>query len=103
MKDLSHDSIDIDYKEYIDDPIDFKKSKHIILNSKVLMFKYLKFLFLVDKNFQDEKYSSMTDAIKDMRLVFLNCYKFYGTKSDYTLKSLKLEELFEHKIGDLDE
>lgn len=44
----------------------------------------------------------MTDAIKDIRLVFLNCYKFYGTKSDYTLKSLKLEELLEHKIAGLD-
>lgn len=30
LKDVSQDSIDIDYKEYIDDPIDFNKSKYII-------------------------------------------------------------------------
>lgn len=38
-----------------------------------------------------------------MRLVFLNCYKFYGTKSDYTYKSLELEELLENQISCLNE
>lgn len=105
LKDLSDDSIDIDYKEYVDDPIDFKKSKYIMFIPLVLLFNCNTFLFLfqVENKFQDEKYSSMTDAIKDIRLVFLNCYKFYGTRSDHTLKSLKLEKLFERKIGDLDE
>lgn len=45
----------------------------------------------------------MTDVIKDIRLVFLNCYKFYGTKSDHTNKALTLEELLENKINHLDE
>lgn len=45
----------------------------------------------------------MTDAIKDIRLVFLNCYTFYGAKSDNTKKSLQLEELLEQKISCLDE
>lgn len=60
-------------------------------------------LFSVEKKFQEKKYCSVTDAIKDIRLVFLNCYKFYGTKSVNTLKSLELEELLEHKICNLDE
>jgi len=45
----------------------------------------------------------MTDVIKDIRLVFLNCYSFYGAKSDHTIKSLQLEELLENKINCLDE
>jgi len=45
----------------------------------------------------------MTDAIKDIRLVFLNCYTFYGALSDYTKKSLKLEELLEQRLSCLDE
>lgn len=69
----------------------------------LLYVTHLIFLFQVETKFQDKKYNSLTDAIKDIRLVFLNCYKFYGTRSDHTLKSLKLEELLEHKIDDLDE
>lgn len=45
----------------------------------------------------------MTDAIKDIRLVFLNCYTFYGIKSDFTKQSLQLEDLFEEKISCLNE
>jgi len=41
--------------------------------------------------------------MKDIREVFLNCYSFYGSKSDYTKKSLELEELLEEKISYLDE
>lgn len=45
----------------------------------------------------------MTDVIKDIRQVLLNCYKFYGAKSDYTIKALTLEELLENKISCLNE
>lgn len=48
-------------------------------------------------------YNSITDVIKDIRLVLLNCYKFYGTKSDYTIQSLKFEESLEKEISYLDE
>lgn len=41
--------------------------------------------------------------MKDIRLVFLNCYKYYGTHSDHTIKSLELEELLEDKISYLNE
>lgn len=44
----------------------------------------------------------MTDAINDIRLTFLNCYTFYGTKSDHTLKTLQIEELLEKEITKLD-
>lgn len=45
----------------------------------------------------------MTDIMKDIRIVFLNCYTFYGAKNDNTIKSLELEELLEKKISLLDE
>ncbi|VVC30034.1 Bromodomain [Cinara cedri] len=83
LKDLTDESVDIDYKEsLVDNYIDFKK---------------------ICNNFKDQKYSSITDAIKDIRLVFLNCYKFYGAKSDHTIKLLEIEEELEHQIGLLDE
>lgn len=41
--------------------------------------------------------------MKDVREVFLNCYSFYGTRSNHTKKSLELEELLEEKISHLDE
>jgi len=35
--------------------------------------------------------------------VFLNCYSFYGARSDHTKKSLELEKQLEEKISHLDE
>ncbi|XP_022163146.1 uncharacterized protein LOC111028718 [Myzus persicae] len=82
LKDLSNNSVDIDYTESIHEPIDFKK---------------------IDAKFKNGEYCSITDVMKDIREVFLNCYSFYGTRSDHTKKSLELEELLEEKISHLDE
>lgn len=77
LKDLSNNHVDnIDYKESIHEKIDFKK---------------------IDTKFKNGEYCSITDAIKDIRVVFLNCYSFYGVRSDHTKKSLELEELLEEK------
>ncbi|XP_025200122.1 uncharacterized protein LOC112598032 [Melanaphis sacchari] len=81
LKDLSNNSVDIDYKEFIQEQIDFKK---------------------IDTKFNNGEYCSITDAIKDIRTVFLNCYSFYGVRSDHTKKSLEIEELLEEKISCLD-
>ncbi|XP_060853914.1 uncharacterized protein KIAA2026-like [Rhopalosiphum padi] len=81
LKDLSNNSVEIDYTESIQEQIDFKK---------------------IDTKFKNGEYCSITDAIKDIRTVFLNCYSFYGTRSDHTRKSLEIEELLEDKINGLD-
>ncbi|CAH1726664.1 unnamed protein product [Aphis gossypii] len=81
LKDLSDNSVEIDYTESVQEQIDFNK---------------------IDKKFKNGEYGSITDAIKDIRTVFLNCYSFYGTRSDHTKKSLEIEELLEEKISHLD-
>ncbi|KAE9533474.1 hypothetical protein AGLY_009112 [Aphis glycines] len=81
LKDLSDKSVANDYTEFVQEQIDFKK---------------------IDKKFKNGEYSSITDAMKDIRTVFLNCYSFYGTKSIQTKTSLKIEELLEKKISYLD-
>ncbi|CAI6361144.1 unnamed protein product [Macrosiphum euphorbiae] len=81
LKDLSNNTVDIDYTESIHEQIDFKK---------------------IDTKFKNGEYYSITDAIKDIREVFLNCYSFYGARSNHTKKSLELEELLEEKISHLD-
>ncbi|XP_029342052.1 uncharacterized protein KIAA2026-like [Acyrthosiphon pisum] len=82
LKDLSNNSVCIDNTDSIREQIDFKK---------------------IDTKFKNGEYCHITDAIKDIRTVFLNCYSFYGARSNHTKQSLELEELLEEKISYLDE
>ncbi|XP_015368190.1 PREDICTED: uncharacterized protein KIAA2026-like [Diuraphis noxia] len=82
LKDLSDNSVDIDFIESIHEQIDFKK---------------------IDSKFKNGEYYSITDVMKDVREVFLNCYSFYGTRNHHTKKSLELEEFLEEKISHLDD
>ncbi|CAI6351637.1 unnamed protein product [Macrosiphum euphorbiae] len=79
LKDLSDNGID--NIESIREQIDFKK---------------------IDTKFKNGEYCNITDAIKDIRTVFLSCYSFYGARSNHTKQSLELEELLEEKISYLD-
>ncbi|XP_060861557.1 MATH and LRR domain-containing protein PFE0570w-like [Metopolophium dirhodum] len=81
LKDLSNNSVGIDNTESIREQIDFKK---------------------IDTKFKNGEYCLITDAIKDIRTVFLNCYSFYGARSNHTKQSLELEKLLEEKISYLE-
>ena len=61
-------------------------------------------LSTLEKNVNDNKYKTIDDFARDMRLIFSNCYKYNGSDSVYSRSAKELEEYFEqlmntYKIG----
>ncbi|OHT12976.1 acetyltransferase, GNAT family protein [Tritrichomonas foetus] len=70
-------------------------------------FEYIKTpmdLSTLEKNVNDNKYKTIEEFAKDMRLIFSNCYAYNSMESVYSRSAKELEEYFEklmtvYKIG----
>lgn len=55
----------------------------------------------VQRKFDDDEYSSIVDFVKDVRLILLNAYRYFGPDTLQTKRALRIEQVFENKLTGL--
>ncbi|KAK3913182.1 hypothetical protein KUF71_022636 [Frankliniella fusca] len=53
----------------------------------------------IQRRFDDKEYLSIVDFVKDVRLLLLNTYRYFGPNALQTKRALRIEQVFEHKLS----
>ncbi|KAJ9579338.1 hypothetical protein L9F63_024558, partial [Diploptera punctata] len=55
----------------------------------------------IKRKFVEKEYTQLSEFVYDVRLLLLNCYRFFGPNAIETRRALRLEETFERKLASL--
>lgn len=53
----------------------------------------------IQRRFDNNEYLTIVDFVKDVRLLLLNTYRYFGPDALYTKRALRIEQVFENKLG----
>ena len=65
----------------------------------IIFLNYLFILITVVRKYEEGLYKSATEVAADVRLIFGNCYRYWGPSDILSNRALKLEQLFEQKLS----
>ena len=81
--------------------------KYLSCNLFVLTYDkfHINYLFYVSvkQKFINKEYTQLPEFVYDVRLLLLNCYRFFGPKAIQTKRALYVEELLEKRLALLSE
>jgi hypothetical protein len=71
-------------------PLQYFKSLECIMHN---------FYITVQQKFAKGEYSKISEFVKDVRCLLLNCYTYFGPHDVHTKRALKVERVLEKKIS----
>ncbi|XP_069694333.1 uncharacterized bromodomain-containing protein 10-like [Periplaneta americana] len=57
----------------------------------------------IERKFVDNEYSKISEFVSDVRLLLLNCYRYFGPDDIHTKRALHVERVLEEKLSNLPE
>jgi hypothetical protein len=57
------------------------------------------FYISVQQKFARGDYNNISEFVKDVRCLLLNCYTYFGPHDIHTKRALKVEQILEQKIA----
>lgn len=96
----------LDYHDVIEKPMWFEESEYLPLSvcSSLLFQIFSPFFFLsfsVQRRFYNNEYTTIVDFVKDVRLLLLNEYRYFGPNEVRTKRALRIEQVLEYKLAGL--
>lgn len=55
----------------------------------------------IQRRYENDEYTSVVDFVKDVRLLLLNAYRYFGPDALLTKRALRIEQVFECKLAGL--